>query len=65
MTGTVVLTALQAPGQNSALGPLPATQPRTGKKYEWTIQLSIFIVLVLPTKSVFKQKKTCRTQRID
>jgi len=31
VTGTAVLTALQAPGQNNALGPLPATQSRTGK----------------------------------
>ena len=48
------LNSIIDPGQNSALGPLP-TQPLTGMKMQMIIKIKhiLFIVLVLPTKSVF------------
>jgi hypothetical protein len=49
-----VLTALYSPGQSSAIGPLP-TQPLTEIKMSIVDQIKhIFIVLVLPTKSVLE-----------
>ena len=48
-----ILTASKAPGQSSSLGPIP-TQPLTGIKLNVDKINCIFIVLVLPTKSVFK-----------
>jgi hypothetical protein len=48
-----VLTALQAPGHRSSLGPLP-TQQLGNKSVNVDKIKHIFIVLVLPTNSVFK-----------
>jgi hypothetical protein len=50
-----VLAVLRAPGKSSAPGPIP-TQPPIGKKTVNVYKIKhIYIVLVFPTKSVFKQ----------
>ena len=53
MSVKAVLTALKAPGHSSSLGPLPTQQLRNKSVNVDKIK-HIFIVLVLPTNSVFK-----------